>query len=149
MTHSDVYDRLVKDNGDVIGQVAYAIYKKIKREFIAKQQAKLGTTIIPDDVLEEFYANQTDYVLKLYIDYAKNLTREFLDEMCGEDITKERQALAQEYMTQYKKLSDAVKPSFWYGVLQGMVASFLFLLSGYIILKISGSWDIILNKLLG
>lgn len=36
---------------------------------------------------------------------------------------------------------------FWFGVLQGIVASFLFVLAGYIILKMNGSWDILLNNL--
>ena len=47
----------------------------------------------------------------------------------------------------YEKLADSVKPSFWYGVLQSITASFLFLLAGYVILKMSGSWDILLNNL--
>ena len=56
MPHSDVYDRLVKDEADVRGQVAYSVYKRIKRDFIKRKQAELGTTQIPDEVLEEFYA---------------------------------------------------------------------------------------------
>ena len=74
MPHSDVYNRLVKDEADVRGQVAYSVYKRIKRDFIKRKQAELGTTQIPDEVLEEFYATQTDYTLDLYRGYAKKLT---------------------------------------------------------------------------
>lgn len=144
MAYSDVYDRLVKDDGDTSGLVAYGIYKKAKREFIRKKQAELGTTIIPENVLEEFHANQTDYVLELYRIHAKEMTRVFLDALYGEDIEREKQTLE----GKYEKLADSVKPSFWYGVLQGVVASFLFVLAGYIILKMNGSWDILLNNLL-
>ncbi len=144
MVYSDVYDRLVKDDGDIGGQVAYGIYKKAKREFIRKKQAELGTTIIPEDVLEEFYAIQTDYMLELYRAHSGRITREFLGALYGKDIEREKQTLEDKY----EKLADSVRPSFWYGVLQGIVASFLFVLAGYIILKMNGSWDILLGNLL-
>ena len=144
MAHSDVYDRLIQDDKDIKGQVAYVIYKKVKRDFIKRMQTQLGTTVIPDDVMEEFYASQTDYTLSLYRGYASKVTRESLNILYSEDIAKEKQNLADKY----EKLSDSVKPSFWYGVLQSVTASFLFLLAGYIILKMSGSWDILLNNLL-
>ena len=147
MPYSDVYDRLVHDDRDITGQVAYGIYKKSKREFIRKKQAELGVTIIPDDVIEEFYANQTDYTLELYRKHAQLLTREFIDETTREEVVKERQLLEQEHSRAYKKLAEAVRPSFWFGVLQGIVASFLFVLAGYIILKMNGSWDLLLNNL--
>ena len=143
MIHSDVYDRLIKDDKDIKGQVAYVIYKKTKREFIRRMQTQLGTTVIPDDVMEEFYASQTDYTLHLYRNYAGQVTRESLNILYSEDIAKEKQNLADKY----EKLSDSVKPSFWYGVLQSVTASFLFLLAGYVLLKMSGSWDILLNNL--
>ena len=143
MPHSDVYDRLVKDEADVRGQVAYSVYKRIKRDFIKRKQAELGTTQIPDEVLEEFYATQTDYTLDLYRGYAKKLTREFMNELNSEYMEKGRQEMEEKY----EKLANSVKPSFWYGVLQSITASFLFLLAGYVILKMSGSWDILLNNL--
>ena len=144
MAYSDVYDRLVKDDGDTSGLVAYGIYKKAKREFIRKKQAELGVIVLPDDVLEEFYATQTDYMLELYRIHAKKMTREFLDELYDKDIEHEKQNME----AKYEKLADSVRPSFWYGVLQGVVASFLFVLAVYIILKMNGNWDILLSNLL-
>ena len=140
MANSDVYSRIVKDDNDVAGQVAYVTYKKTKMEFIQKMQNELGQMIIPDDVMEEFYASQTDYVLDLYRIHANSILREFLDK----DIEREKQTLE----GKYEKLADSVRPSFLYGVLQGIVASFLFVLAGYIILKMNGSWDILLSNLL-
>ena len=148
MPYSDVFERLVKGNGDIAGIVAYGIYKKAKREFIRKKQGEQGFTTIPDDVLEEFYATQTDYVLELYREHSEDLTREFLDKLYGEDVAKEKQQLEHKYIEQYGELAKAAKPSFWYGVLQSVVGSFLFLLAGYVLLKMNGVWDILLNNLL-
>ena len=145
MPHSDVYNRIVKDDNDIAGQIAYAVYKRTKQEFIRRVQAEQGTVLIPDEVLEEFYANQTDYTIDLYRKHAASIIREFLDEATDKEFSREKQKLSQEYITKYHKL--ASNSSFWSGVLQGITASFLFVLSGYIILKMNGSWDILLSNL--
>ena len=146
--HSGVYERLVADEHDFLGNAAYSIYKTRKREFIIRKQIELGTSSIPEDVVNEFVNDQTDYTLKLYRNQAEDLFREFLNSSYGDEIAEEKQRLSREYMESYRKLADSAKPSFWYGVLQGITASFLFVLAGYIILKMSGSWDIILSNLL-
>lgn len=145
MPHSDVYNRIVKDDNDIAGQIAYAVYKRTKQEFIRRMQAEQGTVLIPDEVLEEFYANQTDYTIDLYRKHAAGIIREFLDEATDKELSREKQKLSQEYITKYHKL--ASNSSFWSGVLQGITASFLFVLAGYIILKMNGSWDILLSNL--
>ena len=148
MPRSGVYSRLVKDDDDVTGQIAYSIYKRTKQEFIRKKQEEFSLNVIPDDVFEEFYATQTDYVLELHRIHAKTLLREFLDNSYKDDVAKEKQQLQEEHNEHYAKLADAAKPSFWYGVLQSVVGSFLFLLAGYVLLKMNGVWDILLNNLL-
>ena len=145
MPFSDVYSRLVQDDNDITGQIAYCAYKRIKQEFIRRVQSEQGTVLIPDEMLEEFYASQTDYTRGLYRKHAKIIAKEFLDEASGENIAKEKQKLESEYLSKYHKLASA--SSFWSGVLQGIVASFLFVLAGYIILKMNGSWDILLSNL--
>ena len=147
MPYSDVYNRIVKDDNDMVGHVAYSIYKRTKQEFIRKMQAERGTILLPDEVLEEFYASQTDYMLEQYRKHAHIILREFLDSSYKDDLADEKRQLEHEHNKSYQKLADEVRPSFWFGVLQGIVASFLFVLAGYIILKMNGSWDILLNNL--
>ena len=146
--HSGIYERLVSDDHDFLGQAAYSLYKARKREFIISKQMELGTPRVPEEVVNEFIKAQTERTLDLYRNQANGLFREFLDTSYGKEIAEEKHRLDQEYSSKYEKLADAVKPpSFWYGVLQSFVASFLFVLAGYIILKMSGSWDILLNNL--
>ena len=95
-----------------------------------RKQAELGTVRVPEELVNEFVEAQSDYTSSY-----------------GNEIAKEKERIAQDYREKYEKLADAVKPSFWYGVLQGIVASFLFVLAGYIILKMNGSWDILLSNL--
>lgn len=145
MKHSGVYERLVENDHDFLGQVAYSIYKRRKRAFIIRKQEELGTNNIPAEDVEEFVKDQTDYTLDLYKAQADTLSREFLNALYGKELENEKQKLSQEYITKYHKLASI--SSFWSGVLQGITASFLFVLAGYIILKMNGSWDILLSNL--
>lgn len=145
--HSGIYERLVKDDHDLLGQVAYSIYKARKREFIINKQIELGIPKVPDEVVDVFVNAQTDYTLDLYRHQAENFFREFLDNSYGREIDEEKHQLNEEYLRKYEYLSNIVKPNWWYGVLQSFVASFLFILAGYIILKMNGSWDILFNNL--
>lgn len=85
--HLGVYERLVSDDSDFLGQVAYSIYKKRKREFIIRKKAELGIERLPDDVVDEFVKNQTDYTLELYKAQAYNLSIEFLGSSYEADLT--------------------------------------------------------------
>ena len=148
LKHSGIYERLVSNDHDFLGQVAYSIYKRRKREYIVRKQTELGVNDVPDEVVLEFVKDQTDYMLDLYRIQAKNLSIEFLNASYQSELNDAIQNLDKEYRGKYEELARAAKPvSWWYGVLQSFVASFLFLFAGYVILKMSGSWDILLTNL--
>ena len=145
---SKVYERLVSDDRDLLGQVAYSIYKIRKRDFIVQKQAETGKEEIDEKTINDFVEAQTDYTLELYREQAKNIFREFLNASYENELAEVVQQLEHEYNEKYEKLAENTRPhSWWYGVWQSFVASFLFLLVGYVILKMSGSWDILLGNL--
>ena len=146
--HSGIYERLVSDDHDVLGQIAYSIYKRRKREFVVRKKLELGTDNLPDAVLADFVKDQTDYTLDLYRNEARKLSREFLDATYESELADAVQRLDSQYREKYEELAKNVRPhSWWYGVGQSIAASFFFLLAGYVILKMSGSWDILLDTL--
>ena len=150
LKYSGIYERLVSDDHDFLGQVAYSIYKKRKREFIVRKQSELGVNTVPDSVVAEFVKSQSDYTLDLYRTQAYNLSIEFLNESYTDTLTEMLQDLNKEYKEKYEELARNIKPhSWWYGVWQSFAASFFFLLAGFIALKMSGSWDILLKNLFG
>lgn len=145
---SKVYERLVSDDRDLLGQVAYSIYKIRKRDFIMQKQAETGKEEIDEETISDFVNAQSDYTLELYREQAKNIFREFLNASYENELTETVQQLEQEYNEKYAELAKNTRPhSWWYGVGQSFTASFLFLLAGYILLKMSGSWDTLLNNL--
>ena len=143
-----IYERLVKGEDDILGQIAYSIYKKRKWEFVVRKKAELDRDVIPSDLMEEFIKDQTDYTLELYKTQAEKLSRDFLDASYGVQFAHEAEELRKEYQQRYDDLVKAIRPrSWWYGFLQSFFASLFFVLAGYIILKMSGSWEMLLNKL--
>ena len=145
---SKVYERLVSDDRDLLGQVAYSIYKMRKRDFLMQKQAETGEEEIDEKAINAFVEAQSDYTLGLYKEQAKNIFREFLNASYESELEEAVEQIEREYIGKYEELAKNVRPhSWWYGVLQSFVASFLFLLAGYIILKMSGSWDILLTNL--
>ena len=147
--YSGIYERLVEDDHDFLGQVAYSIYKRRKREFVVRKKAEMNLDNVPDEIVADFVRGQTDYTLDLYRDEARKLSREFLDASYEAELTEAVQYLDTQYREKYEQLAKELRPhSWWYGVLQSFVASFFFLLAGYVLLKMSGSWDILLSNLL-
>ena len=72
---SKVYERLVSDERDLLGQVAYSIYKIRKRDFIMQKQAETGKEEIDEKTISDFVNAQSDYTLELYREQAKNIFR--------------------------------------------------------------------------
>lgn len=136
--YNSVYDRLVEDENDILGQIAYAVYKSHKKTFIIRKQKELGDTSVPKEVVDDYVLNQTDAMLEVYRSRAEKIARGFLDASYGSQLVQE-----------IKNIRKAILPrSWWYGVGQSLVASFLFVLVGYILLKASGSWDKLLELLI-
>ena len=66
LSHSGVYDRLVEDENDILGQIAYAIYKSQKKAFIIQKQKALGHAPVPEVIINDYLLTQTDKMLEVY-----------------------------------------------------------------------------------
>ena len=137
--YNSVYDRLVKDENDILGQIAYAIYKSHKKAFIIRKQEGLGLSPGPREVVDDYVLNQTDEMLNVYKSHAEKLARAFLDASYGKQLDQEMKALRRALLPR----------SWWYGVGQSIAASFLFVLAGFILLRAVGSWEKLLVILFG
>lgn len=148
--HSGIYQKLVHSKDDILGQVAYCLYKGQKRDYIVSKQAELGADNVTDDVIREFIKIQTDDQLELYRVQAEKISRNFIDASYLDQVNEIEKNINQEYGEKYNELAKTIQPrSFWYGVVQSITASFIFILLGWLILKYNGVWDILLKKLTG
>lgn len=114
-----IYWQLVMDDNDMLGMVAYALYKRQKFEFIENFRQKHGEEPAAADFSAFNDLISSELQLKSYLNEAWALTEYFSDSL----LEKHKAELE---MNAYKTLK--AKSSFWFGVWQGVVASFVFVI---------------------
>lgn len=122
-----IYDKLVDERNDILGHIAYSIYKQDKIDFIkSKEEKDLEVT---EDILKPFheisssqssiesYKMKADIVMQAF--FENTISSIYLD---IEEETKENHT---------QLLKDTIKPltsGFWRSVLAGLVSAFIFAL---------------------
>jgi hypothetical protein len=131
-----IYGNLVEDENDMLGHIAYSLYKKQKIEFIKDKERENGGQPPTDQQLKDFQeiAGSTSQ-LDLYRTKAVDLVQVFLETVLNEDLEDQRRDFLKKYST----------PGFWAGVWQGVVASFIFVALGILLLSGTGGWTRIGN----
>ncbi|GHV39628.1 hypothetical protein FACS1894187_19800 [Synergistales bacterium] len=126
-----IYSRLVKDEKDTLGHIAYSLYKKQKIAFIKDKERENNGQPPTDQQLKDFQEIAgSEEQLDLYQTKALSLMQFFLDTALREDLEAQREEFLRKYSS----------PGFWPGVFQGLVASALFVILGFFILWGTGGW---------
>ncbi|EFC90372.1 conserved hypothetical protein [Dethiosulfovibrio peptidovorans DSM 11002] len=130
-----IYDKLVKDENDILGHIAYSIYKNQKREEIAKIKSKNGGADVTDEDLAPFVdLSQSNSQVGFYKDKATALAQLFLDEVVGQELEEAKRKQEADFIRNHKA------HGFMYGVWQGVAASVIFVLAGFAFLMATGGW---------
>jgi len=108
-----VFDRLIQQEGDYIGMIAYGLYKKNKIEYINDYKLKNKGERPSNDDLLRFQENHClDRQLKLYRESAENITADFFELLIEDEykkINKERESIKSEKITLEKRDSELKK----------------------------------------
>ncbi|MCM1028772.1 MAG: hypothetical protein NC342_00190 [Pseudoflavonifractor sp.] len=122
MDKNFIYSKLVRDDDDIIGMVAYGIYKKHKIEFI--ESIKKEYKREPND--EEWHAfalsTNTGSQLNKYISQADATLASFVMNSAGEQIKSAERQMLEQYQANIK----AVLPSNWKTVGLSVLGSLIF-----------------------
>lgn len=122
MDRNFIYSKLVRDDADIIGMVAYGIYKKHKIEFI--ESVKKEHNREPN--IEEWRAfsisTNTDSQLEKYVAQAENMLASFVLDSAGEQIKISERAMLEQYQANIK----AVLPSNWTTIGLSVLGSLIF-----------------------
>lgn len=148
-TYSYIYSKLVKNESDILGHIAYSIYKSHKIAEIERLCAEKRVDSVADEDIEPFIKiAQTERQIQFYREHADALANAFLDSILSEALELRRQELESEYKEKYEKLLKSCKSRPWYAdVGIGILSSFLFLVIGYLLLVGTGSWDKLIARL--
>lgn len=120
-----IYSKLVNDETDIFGHIAYALYKRDKVKFIESFKAN-GKEPTEED-LELFHQISC---LETTLDRYQVQASVIMDAFLNEVLKKHRSDIEKKYVEeQNKRLGEVVrplKPNFWYGVLQSIIGAFIF-----------------------
>lgn len=119
-----IYTELVKNEDDILGIIAYSLYKRQKIEFIKGFKNKHGRDPADADLSHFHEVSNSGFQLQAYRNQADKLAQDFLT------ISLETRAeeLEQYYETKVANEIKSYKPNYWLGVSQGVVASVIFVL---------------------
>lgn len=122
MKQNFIYSKLVHDDADIIGMVAYSIYKKHKIEFI--ESVKSLHNREPNEEEWEAFAvsSNTDSQLSKYVSHADSIIASFVMNTAGEQIKDSERKMLEEYRENIK----AVLPSNWKTIGMSILGSFIF-----------------------
>ena len=136
-----IYSKIVEDDSDLIGHIAYSLYKKSKIEYL--ENKKIAGEILSDTELIPFNDfSSSESCIASYKIKAELIVQGFIENVLDEELKSyEEQAVNQ----QTDILKNIIKPltsTFWSNVWSGLLSAFIFALIlatiGFII-QFSGS----------
>lgn len=122
-----IYEKLVEDDDDFVGHVAYSIYKRSKLEYINKK--KLEGVAITQKILKPFNdLSNTSSQIDTYRIKAEVLLQAFLESSVGEAVSEIQDDMIQNHTDLLRDIVEPPKHVFWWRVLSGIVSGFIFAL---------------------
>lgn len=159
------FNKIVENDDDFVGSIAYVLYKKNKIEYIEKYKKEHENKEPDLSVLHEWQNSEcTESKLDNYKKLALQKSTEFVNHL-QKDKEKKLNKLKSDLDLRERKLKDSErvvnehekglkqrdkyckvksKGQFWIGVSQSLVASFIFIIFSFLlVLWLSGNTDII------
>lgn len=125
--YSNIFSRLVEDENDLIGLIAYGLYKQHKIEFIKSYKSQHPEDEPTDEDCEAFaIASCTEIQLNQYRDSAENLLQRLTLEAAREEIDVFEGDMLRQYQEEIRNAVKEVQPKWWHSVLWSLLASFVF-----------------------
>lgn len=121
--YNNMYDRIVQGENDIIGYVAYALYKESKAEYIATYKSEHGQEPADEVVAEFLRAIGTDANISRFRMQAEEMIQGIIVEELREQVQQIRKDLNEQMSS---KITEAVKdgsPTTWTAIWQGIVTS--------------------------
>lgn len=128
-----IYEKLVESENDLIGHIAYSIYKSNKIEFIEKfKKGHDGVAPTEEDLRPFHDMSCTDSTISLYLMKAESLLQDFMGEL-WEDFHEEIENDCIKNQNQHlEKIIEPIKPNkwkqFWQSLWASLLGAFLFAL---------------------
>lgn len=121
-----IYEKLVTAGDDVLGLIAYGIYKQHKIEFITKIKEENEREPTQDECNSFFAASTTESQLDNYRNQAEALLSETVANIANEELGRFEDELIRSYKKEIKDCIPGNWKTFFVSVGAGVVSAFLF-----------------------
>ena len=139
--YNRIYELLVSGENDLVGQIAYAVYKQQKIDKIKRFIENNGRIPEKSD-LSSFTENAaSEKQLGFYKEHALSILREFLEYTLDDQVNEIEAQKKADYDKRINDILNRGTPKgFMYGVWLGVFASFIFFAAGILLLLATGGW---------
>lgn len=121
-SYNFIYEQLVKSEDDLVGLIAYAIYKKHKIEFITKIKEEEHREPTEEECSAFFKASTTESQLAKY----RNDAESILSDVVANTVNEELKSFEGEMLADYETRIKRCLPPWWHNVAWSVIASFIF-----------------------
>lgn len=133
-TYNYIYKKLVEDETDIVGHVAYALYKADKIKFIEDFKAKNNGRELGEMDLKPFHdISCLDTSIARYKTQALQVLQAFLHNTLDETTKQIEEDVIKRHKQSLSEIIEPIKPKrkwtlFWHGVAQSIAGAFFFAL---------------------
>ena len=104
-----IYEKLVTAEDDLVGLIAYGIYKKHKIEFITKIKGELQRDPTEEECRSFFAASTTESQLGHYRSQAETMLLEMVGNIAGEEIREYEKEMLREYKKEISACNEFIE----------------------------------------
>lgn len=130
-----IYEKLVTSDEDVVGLIAYGIYKKHKIEFINKTKEVEGRGPNESECDTFFKVSTTVSQLGKYKDQAETILAETVGNVASEELERCERQMLEDYRKEIRNSVPSNWTTFFIGLLSAfafsVIASLFFFIGGY------------------
>lgn len=121
-----IYSKLVKEENDVVGIIAYGIYKHQKIEFISKIKEDEQREPTPEEIKAFSTMTNTDSQLQSYRYKAETMLSELVGNVADEELSRYEDEMLHNYKDSISSCLPSKWSSFRWSVFAGVVSTLLF-----------------------
>lgn len=132
-SYNHIYNRLVEEKGDLIGYIAYALYKDEKIEYITRFKEEHGKDPDEEDLKRFHDITSTEASVDRYRYVASGILQSFLDNTLESTRTQIEDNLNRNHIELLRKAIKPIEPpskgwSYFHGIMQSVAGAFLFMI---------------------
>ena len=145
--YCSIDSKLVQSEGDMVGHIAYSLYKAEKVRYIKEQKESMKVDVLPEEIVQEFASgrdNQTS--LDHYRGMAENILQRFIggsfDDMSGQVIDEVTNRLTQHMDNSILPMlpeKESRWSKFWNGVFQSIAGAVVLSFIVWLFANVMGS----------